>query len=71
MLGFLGQNGAGKTTAIKVMTGMMAPTSGSVSIDGTDIRTCPKDALTHACASGGDTLFMSSCLRRVKYVSCA
>lgn len=71
MLGFLGPNGAGKTTAIKVMTGMMAPTSGSVSIDGIDIHICPKDALSHVGAGGGDTLFMSSCRRRVKYVSSA
>ena len=37
VLGFLGPNGAGKTTTMKIITGCMAPTSGSVSIDGQDI----------------------------------
>lgn len=37
VLGFLGPNGAGKTTTMKIITGCLAPTSGSVSIDGEDI----------------------------------
>lgn len=37
ILGFLGQNGAGKTTTMKILTGFMAPTSGSVSIAGFDV----------------------------------
>ena len=35
--GFLGRNGAGKTTAIKMLTGILAPTAGKVSLLGTDI----------------------------------
>ena len=31
ILGLLGQNGAGKTTAMNILTGCLAPTSGSVS----------------------------------------
>jgi ABC-2 type transport system ATP-binding protein len=38
ILGFLGKNGAGKTTTMRVMTGFMSPTSGTVRIDGFDIR---------------------------------
>lgn len=37
VLGFLGPNGAGKSTTMKVITGFLAPTHGSVKIDGHDI----------------------------------
>ncbi|KAM9795719.1 phospholipid-transporting ATPase ABCA1 isoform 1-T1 [Syngnathus typhle] len=35
---FLGHNGAGKTTTLSVLTGMFPPTSGTVYINGMDIR---------------------------------
>ena len=38
IVGFLGANGAGKSTTLKIMTGFLAPTSGSVSLDGLNIR---------------------------------
>ena len=37
MYGFLGRNGAGKTTAIKMLTGILSPTAGEVSLLGTDV----------------------------------
>lgn len=37
IFGFLGANGAGKTTAIKMLTGLLTPTSGSASIAGNDV----------------------------------
>jgi ABC-2 type transport system ATP-binding protein len=34
----LGPNGAGKTTLINIVCGIVTPTSGSVTVDGHDIR---------------------------------
>lgn len=44
ILAFLGKNGAGKTTTMRIMTGFMSPTSGTVRINGSDIREDPLDA---------------------------
>lgn len=41
VLGFLGPNGAGKSTTMKIITGFLAPSSGSVRIDGNDIASDP------------------------------
>jgi len=39
IFGFLGANGAGKTTAIKILCGLSVPTSGNVKVSGYDIYT--------------------------------
>jgi len=39
IFGFLGANGAGKTTAMRMLTGLSAPTSGKASIAGFDVYT--------------------------------
>ncbi len=39
IVAFLGPNGAGKSTTMKILTGFMAPSAGSASIAGLDIRT--------------------------------
>jgi len=39
VFGFLGANGAGKTTAIKMLVGLLAPSEGEAKVAGFDIRT--------------------------------
>ncbi len=39
IFGFLGANGAGKTTAIRMLTALLAPTSGSATVAGFDLYT--------------------------------
>lgn len=41
ILGFLGPNGAGKSTTMKMITGFVRPTSGSVLVDGLNVRDHP------------------------------
>jgi ABC-2 type transport system ATP-binding protein len=41
VLGFLGPNGAGKSTTMKMITGYLAPTSGTVTVCGHNIETDP------------------------------
>lgn len=41
-LALVGHNGAGKTTFIKLLTGLYAPTEGRVLLDGVDVRSLPE-----------------------------
>jgi len=47
ILGLLGPNGAGKSTTLKMLAGCLAPSSGSVLINGIDIAENPKAAKAH------------------------
>lgn len=44
VVGLLGHNGAGKTTVMKVMTGFLEPTDGTILVGGKDVRTERLDA---------------------------
>jgi len=44
LFGFIGPNGAGKTTTINMIGGMLAPTEGSVIINGIDMLSRPEKA---------------------------
>ncbi len=44
IVGFLGQNGAGKSTTMNVLTGYLSSTSGSVLVDGIDVLDDPLEA---------------------------
>jgi len=43
ILGFLGPNGAGKTTTMRIITGFLAPTSGSANVCGYDVSENPME----------------------------
>ena len=50
IVGLLGQNGAGKSTTLNILTGYLPPTSGQVLVDGVDVRDYDLDTLRGAVA---------------------
>src|SRR3982074_29831 len=42
IFGFLGSNGAGKSTTIRLLCGLLAPTSGTALVDGVDVSRDPE-----------------------------
>jgi len=45
VVGYVGPNGSGKTTTIKILTNLFPPTAGHVYINGNDVNKDPKEAL--------------------------
>lgn len=44
VMGLLGPNGAGKSTTLRVLTGYLQPTEGTIFVDGQDVRTQAEEA---------------------------
>jgi sodium transport system ATP-binding protein len=55
IVGLLGPNGAGKTTTLRMLAGILPPSSGTVSVNGFDVRTQPLAARQRIGFLSGDT----------------
>lgn len=51
LIGLVGQNGAGKTTFTKLLTGLLKPDAGSVHVAGTNTKTTPTSVIARSCAT--------------------
>lgn len=55
VVGLLGPNGAGKTTTLRMLAGILSPTSGTVTVGGMDLRSDPLRAKRRIGFLSGDT----------------
>lgn len=51
LIGLVGQNGAGKTTFTKLLTGLLKPDAGSVHVAGANTKTTPTSIIARSCAT--------------------
>ena len=59
VLGLIGDNGAGKSTLIKIITGFHQPDSGTISLDGQEVRL---RSVSHARSLGIETVYQDLAL---------
>jgi len=59
VLGLLGDNGAGKSTLIKILTGFIQPSSGTISVNGEQVRL---RSVIHARSLGIETVYQDLAL---------
>ena len=80
VLGLLGPNGSGKTTTVKILTGLLRPTSGGVRLDGRDIGEdlegyrailgyVPEEPHLYSYLTGPEHLRLVAGLRRVPHAT--
>ena len=50
VVGYVGTNGSGKSTTIKILTGILRPTSGEVTVQGRDPFKYRKKCLEYRCS---------------------
>ncbi len=55
IVGLLGPNGSGKTTTLRMLAGILTPTSGRIQINGLDLHTHPLEAKLRIGFISGDT----------------
>ncbi|HKW00762.1 MAG TPA: ABC transporter ATP-binding protein [Vicinamibacterales bacterium] len=76
VLGYLGPNGSGKSTTVKMLVGLMPPTTGAILLDGQDIQTIltdykaqvgyvPEEAHVYTYLTGPEYLRLVGRLRRI------
>ena len=64
IFGFLGSNGAGKSTTIRMLCGLLRPTSGTAFVDGIDVTANPEAVKERIGEEGYDQAFGARPLRR-------
>lgn len=70
-IAIIGQNGAGKTTFVKMMNNLLRPTSGSIEVDGVDLETLTTAAISrkvgYVFQNPGDQLFNRTVYDEIAY----